>query len=152
MSVSRKLRFSMAVVLLVACSSDNVSGPLGSFKYAAATFSCGPADGPAVTLYFAPNPVETVAPGAPFLRVFVPVSVDELTEHWWPISYGKTEAAAWFHSTESTYELATTGYMIVNSVDSDKTIEGSIDLRFPDAGRFKSEFRATWIPRTILCP
>jgi len=142
----------MVVAFAMACRSDSVSAPLRGFMYAAAAFQCGPADGPAVGIYLAPNPVESLEPSAPYVRVYVPVRVDQLTGHLWPISDGNTEAAAWFHPDDSSYELAATGYMIVNSVDSDNTIKGSVDIRFPEAGRIKGGFRATWLLRNTICP
>ena len=150
MSITRMLRLSLVVAFAMACSSDSVSAPLRGFVYAAAVFQCGPADGPAVAIYLAPNPVGSIEPSAPFVRVYVPVQLDQLTGHVWPISTN-TEAAAWFHPNASTYEIAETGYMIVSSVDSESTITGSVDLHFPDAGHIKSEFRATWVPSHTLC-
>jgi hypothetical protein len=151
MSMARMLRLLLVVAFAMACSSDTVSAPLRGFVYSAAAFQCGPADGPAVAIYLAPNPVGSIEPSPPFVRVYVPVQVDQLTSHVWPISSANTEAAAWFHRDGSTYELAETGYMIVTSVESDKTVSGSVDLRFPDSGHIRSVFRATWVPRDLIC-
>jgi len=150
MSITRMLRLSLVFAFAMACSSDTISAPLRGLVYAAATAQCGPADGPAVAIYLTPNPVGSIEPSAPFVRVYVPVQLDQLTAHVWPISTN-TEAAAWFHPDASTYELAETGYMIVNSVDSESTITGSVDLHFPDAGHIRSAFRATWVPSHALC-
>ena len=108
MNMVRALRLSMVVAFAMACRSDSVSAPPRGFMYAAAAFQCGPADGPAVGIYLAPNPVESLEPSAPYVRVYVPVRVDQLTGHLWPISDGNTEAAAWFHPDDSSYELAAT--------------------------------------------
>lgn len=151
MFVARMLSVSMVVAVAMACRSDNVFGPVRGPLYAAATFQCGPTDGPATAIYIAPEPVGSIEPSAPFVRVFVPVAVEELNGHTWPVSDGNSESAAWFHSIDANVEIATTGYINVSSVGSDKTIEGSVHLRFPDAGRVRGEFRAAWIQRTILC-
>jgi len=151
MSITRMLRLSLVVAFAMACSSDTISAPLRGFVYAAAMAQCGPADGPAVAIYLTPNPVGSIEPIAPFVRVYVPVQLDQLTGRMWPIASGNTEAAAWFHPDASTYELAETGYMIVNSVDSESTITGLVDLHFPDAGHIRSQFRATWVPSHALC-
>ena len=92
----------------------------------------------------------SLEPRAPFVRVYVPAAVQQLSQQLWPIS-GNSEAAAWFHSTDANPEIASTGYMIVSSVGSDNTIEGSVHLRFPDAGNIDVGFRATWITGTFLC-
>ena len=39
----------------------------------------------------------------------------------------------------------------VSSVGSDKTVEGSVYLEFPNAGRVSGGFHATWIPGNVLC-
>jgi hypothetical protein len=150
MLLTRMLRLSLVAVFAMACG-DAVSPPLRGLTYAAATFACGPADGPAVAIYLAQSPVGSLEPSTPFVRVYVPVELDQLAGRAWPVFAGKSEAGAWFHPNESTYELAETGYMIVSSVDSDKTIEGSVDLQFPDSGHIKTRFRATWVPTTTLC-
>jgi hypothetical protein len=151
MSVARMLRMAMVVAVTIACNSDTVFGPIRGSLYAAATFQCGPADGPATAIYIKPEPVGSIAPSTPFVRIYVPVAVEQLSDHAWPVSNGNSEATAWFHSTDANLEVATTGYMTVSSVASDKTIEGSVNLWFPDAGRVRGGFRATWIPGTVVC-
>jgi hypothetical protein len=151
MSLTRMLRLSLVVGVAMACSSDTISAPLRGFAYAAAMRDCGPADGPAVAIYLTPNPVGATQPIAPFVRVYVPVQVDQLIGHMWLIGSANADAGAWFHPDTSTYELAETGYMVVNSVDSDSTITGLVDLNFPDAGHIRSTFRATWVTSHVLC-
>jgi hypothetical protein len=150
MSVTRLFRFSLVAAAAMGCSSDATSPKLSAFVYAAAVSTCGPADGPAVAIYLAPNPVGALEPTAPYVRIYVAVVPSELTAHVWPIG-PRTEAAAWFHADGSTSEPAEGGYMIVNSVDSDNTINGSLEIFFPDAGHIKSEFHATWRPNTAMC-
>jgi len=145
------LRLSLVVAFAMACSSDATSPQFRGFVYSAATAQCGPADGPAVAIYLASNPVGSIEPSAPFVRVYVPVQVDQLTAHIWPVAGTNAEAGALFHPDASTYEMAETGYMIVTSVNSDNTVTGSIDIRFPDAGHIKTAFSAKWQPNIILC-
>ncbi len=151
MPVTRMLRLSLVVAFAMACSSDAVSAPFRGFVYSAAAFACGPADGPAVAIYLAPNPVGSIGPSAPFVRVYVAVQVDQLTAHVWPVAGTNAEAGAWFHPDASTYEMAESGYMIVSSVDLQNTITGSVDLRFHDAGHIKTAFSAKWQPSNVLC-
>lgn len=149
MSVTRMLRFSLVAVFAMACGSDAVSAPLRGFMYSAAAAECGPADGPAVAIYLAPSSGGANDLSAPYVRVYVPVSVNQLTGVW-PIATN-TEAAAWFHPSGSTYEFAESGYMFVSSVDSDNTVTGSVDLRFPNSGHINTAFRAKFRPNNMLC-
>jgi hypothetical protein len=145
------LRLSLVVVFATACSSDGVSAPLRVFTYAAAQFQCGPADGPAVAIYLAPMPVGSLEPSTPYVRIYVPVALNHLTGRIWPISDGNSEASAWFRPNGSSSELATSGYMSVSSIDPDNSVSGTVDIRFPDAGRIRSVFRAKWLPQPALC-
>ncbi|MEA2764233.1 MAG: hypothetical protein QOK07_637 [Gemmatimonadaceae bacterium] len=151
MSVSRMLRLSLVPVFAMACGSDTLAPPIRSFVHAAAVAECGPADGPAVAIYLSPNPVESIEPSGPFVRVYVPVQLDQLTGQVWQIVSISSIAGAWFHPNASTSELADTGYLMVTSIGSDNTVTGSIDLRFPTAGHIRSSFQAKWLPRTSVC-
>ena len=151
MTVFRMARITMVVAVTIACQSDGVSPLFRDFVYSAATRQCGPADGPATAIYLAPQPVGSIEPPTPFVRIYVTVAVEQLSGHVWQLSDGSSEGAAWFHSTDASNEIATSGYMTVSSVGSDKTVEGSVYLEFPDAGRVSGGFRATWIPGTVLC-
>ena len=148
MPVTRMLRWPFVLALAIACSSDATSPLFRSFVNAVATAQCGPADGPAVAIFLTPNPVGSVEPSAPFVRIYVAVQVDQLTGRAWSVV---NEAGAWFHRDASNSEPAETGYLLVTSVDSENTITGTVDLSFPDAGHIKSAFRATWIPTHFLC-
>jgi hypothetical protein len=149
MSVIRMLRFSLVAVFAIACSSDSASAPLRGFAYSTVTPQCGPADGPAVAVFLAPSAAGANEAITPYVRVFVPVQVNQLAGVW-PIAKN-SEAGASFHSDASTYEFAESGYMLVNSVDSDNTVTGSVDLQFPNAGHIKTAFRAKLRPNNILC-
>jgi hypothetical protein len=135
----------------MACSSDGVSAPLRGFVYSAAVADCGPADGPAVAIYLAPNPVGSIEPTAPFVRVYVPVQLNQLTGQVWSVEGINAMAAASFHADASTYEAATTGYLSVTSVGSDNTVTGTVLLQFPSGRLIMTEFRAAWLPRNSFC-
>ena len=150
MSVPSLFRFSFVVAVAIACSSDPTSPQLRAFVYSAAAGACAPAGGPAVVVFLAPKPVGELNPSPPYVRVFVPVGAGELTAHAWPIG-SSTEAGAWFQADSSTSEIATSGSMIVSSVGADGSINGSLDLRFPNAGRITSEFHAKWLASNFYC-
>jgi hypothetical protein len=135
----------------MACSSDGVSAPLREFVYSAAVADCGPADGPAVAIYLAPNPVGTIEPTTPFVRVYVPVQLNQLTGQVWPVDGNNAVAAAWFHRDASNYEMATTGYLSVTSVGTDNSVTGTVLLQFPSGGLIRTAFHAVWLPRNSFC-
>jgi hypothetical protein len=41
--------------------------------------------------------------------------------------------------------------MMVAAVGSDRTVQGSVYLEFPNAGRVSGAFAAAWIPGTVIC-
>ena len=143
----------MAVVVAaaIACDSDSVFEPIKHFEYSAATFQCGPTDGPATAIYLT-HDVGSIEPSAPFVRIYIPVAVEELSGRVWQLSEDSPEGAAWFHSSDASSEIAASGYMIVAAVGSDRTVQGSVYLEFPDAGRVSGAFAAGWIQSLVVCP
>ena len=150
MSVFRIARTAVVVVAAVACDSDSVFSPIRHFEYSAATRQCGPADGPATAIYLS-HDVGSTEPSTPFVRIYIPVAVEQLSGDVWQLSVGG-DGAAWFHSTDASSEVAKSGYMIVAAVGSDKTVQGSVYLEFPNAGRVSGAFAAPWIQSTVICP
>lgn len=149
MSVTRMFSCSLVAVFAMACSSDSVSPALSGFAYSSVTPQCGPADGPAVAVFLAPTEGGANGESAPYVRVYVAVQVNQL-KGVWPITTN-SEAGAWFQPDASTGEIAESGYMFVTSIDSDNTVTGSVDLRFPNAGHIKTDFRAKFRPMNMLC-
>lgn len=150
MTVFRVVCFSLMAALVLACSSDGVLGASGRFDHAAASFACGPADGPALAIYLAPDPIASLDPPGAFVRIYVPGTVDQISGRTWPISTN-SDAAAWFHPTAKNYEIATSGYLMLGPASVDKTVDGSVDLEFPSAGHLHVSFHASWIPSNVLC-
>jgi hypothetical protein len=150
MSLIRVMSVSMVVCFSMACAADGISGPPFRFTHAAATFACGPADGPAVAIYLTPDPVTVLEPATPFVRIYVAQPVNALAAGPWILAGSKAEGAAWFQSADGE-EAATIGYMIVSFVSADKTIEGTVDVTFPNAGRIRGGFHAVWVPNAVLC-
>jgi hypothetical protein len=151
MSVPRKFGLSIVVAVAMACSSDRIVTPPRDFVFAAATRTCGPADGPAIAVYLATNPIGSLEPSTPYVRVFVPRPLDQLSGHAFPISGINAESAAWYYASATNPELATEGYILVSSVGADNTIEGSVDLQFSSAGHIKGGFRAELKPQVGIC-
>jgi hypothetical protein len=151
MSIARVMRFSVVAALAVACASDGALSPPKGFNHSAVTFACGPADGPAVAIYLAPDPITSLEPAGTFVRVYVPRSLDQVVGKTWPINAANSEAGAWFHSTVPNPETATGGEVIVDSISPDSTITGSVRLIFPHAGYVSGGFHAVWIPWRSLC-
>ena len=143
-------------VLPAACTSGDIPGPARSLAasglaHAAATRACGPTDGPAVAIYLASAPVESLEPAAPYLRIYVWQPLDRLAGRSWILAGGEPEGSAWLHSSATEYEVAARGAVTVNRVAPDGTVEGSADLTFRSAGRVRGGFRAVWVPQAVLC-
>ena len=141
----------LAALLALACLSDSTLRPPGRFHYAAAARACGPADGPAVGIYLATVPVESLAPPVPYIRIAVWQPVDRLAGGSWLIAAGDTSADAWYYTAPSQFEVATGGHVRVKVVLADTTIEGSVDVTFPGAGRVTGGFRSAWFAGAPLC-
>jgi hypothetical protein len=152
MSLIRLISVSMVIFLSMACGGSGISAPPAGFTHAFATRMCGPADGPAVAIYLTRDPVTSLEPATPYVRIYVWQSADALPGRTWMLAGNKSAGGAWFHSAATNYEIATGGYMIVSSVSSDNTIEGEVTITFPNAGRIRGGFRAVWMPSNVVCP
>lgn len=151
MSLIRLISASMVISFSLACAGDGISAPPIGFTHAVAGPVCGSAGGPAVGIYLARDPISG-APSTPYVRIYLEQSVTAISGRTWTLAGTASDGNAWFQSTPSNNELATGGYMIVNSVGSDNTIEGTVDLTFPNAGHIRGGFRAAWLlPNVELC-
>jgi hypothetical protein len=144
MSVFRVASFSVLVVFAMACSDG--TGPPLLYQHAAAAIACGTADGPAVAIYLSPNPVTSLEPSGPYVRIYIDRAVEEVGGKTWPIS-DTSPAGAWLQKSANNSEMATGGYVVTSSVSADKTVDGTVDLTFPNAGHVHGSFHAPWILR-----
>jgi hypothetical protein len=147
MTVIRWSSLSVLVTFAMACSNGIAAPPIG-FTHAAATLACGPTDGAAVAIYLSPTPVTSPAPSGPFVRIYINKAVEEVGGHAWPVTGNGSAAGAVFQTTSADYEVATGGYVITSSVSADKTIEGTVNVVFPNAGHISGGFHAEWISQT----
>lgn len=136
---------------VVACDYSRISAPPADFEFAAITNSCGPADGPAVTIYLVPEPMESLPAPTPHVRFYVARSIEELEDQRWELSGPDAEGAAWYHPTANEFEIATYGALIVNSVSADLTVRGEVNLVFPSGRHIWGGFTARWFSTNIGC-
>jgi len=141
---------SAVLAFTVACRSDGTPLQPEGLSHAAATRTCGPADGPAVAIYLAPSPVAVIEPAAPYVRVNIWQSVSDIEGGIWDVASG-ADAAAWYGATSTDVEVATDGHVTVSAVGPDTTVRGTVDLTFPSAGRITGSFEAAWISASPLC-
>jgi ABC-type Fe3+-hydroxamate transport system substrate-binding protein len=151
MRVGKLVLIVTAMLLVAGCNSDDALSPPVGFAHAAATRSCGPADGPAVAIYLAPAAIATLEPATPYIRIDVWKAADALVGTWSLSATSAHGAASRFQDSLGSIESATGGTVVVSAVGSDSTITGSVDLQFPSSGRVHGAFSARWISRTFLC-
>jgi hypothetical protein len=144
MPVIRWSSLSVLVVFAMACS-DGIAAPPVGYTHAAATFACGPTDGPAVAIYLSPDPITSPVPSGQYVRIYINKAVEDVGGQAWPIAGSGATAAAFVQASPSGYELATAGYVITSSVSADKTIDGTVNITFPNAGHITGGFHAEWI-------
>jgi hypothetical protein len=139
------------LVFLLACGDDSAPlEPLSELPFAVATPSCGPADGPAVLIYLASTPIESLQPVAPFVQVNIWRSITELgAGSVVPISESISDATAWFRG--SGVERQATGGEVGVTSRTTTALAGSVDLRFADGPAVRGTFTAKWEPRQLLC-
>ncbi|HET9862098.1 MAG TPA: hypothetical protein VFP37_01540 [Steroidobacteraceae bacterium] len=145
----RKLVFVQFVALLMAFSCNGSTGP-DDFPHAVATPLCGPADGPATGLLLARNPIQSLTPDYPYLRVNIWQPVMTLSGKTYEIGDDSGELTAQYYTAPGEFENAVAGSVRISRVGDDRSVRGTLALRFPS--RFASEgFSALWLESLMLC-
>lgn len=148
----RKTILPLVIFLVAACNENSPLEPLTALPHAAATQSCGPADGPATLIYLASTPVELLQPSVPFIQVFVPRRFTESTpgDVFVVGEDFNEEASAWFHRSGVEMQSARRGEVGITALRGNQ-LTGYVDLVFPDGVRMRGSFTASWHSREILC-
>ena len=139
---------SLLIVLVLSLACSVFTGP-ADLPHAVATFQCGPADGPATGITLARQPIPPAGPRFPYVVMMIEEPLSALAGRTFLVGSGGT-AGATYVAGSNAFESASTGRVIISSVDADSTIHGEVSLSF-SSRRVIEAFRADWIPRTMLC-
>lgn len=155
MSAHRWIILAALGVLCTGCVWDLITGPTEVSTQAVATNACGPTDGPGVEILLSARPVTSLDPSPPYVRVAIWHALQGLAGRTSNQgTRGVDDGAGWYHPNDQDFEIATNTDVRIERVEqvaSDTIIEGSVDVEFPSAGRFRGDFRAVWIRRVYLC-
>lgn len=149
--MSRVSRLTIALCLLASCDNETPLEPLSELRFAYATPSCGPTDGPTVLIYLAAQSFELPLPVAPYLEVQIPHASTQLRAgDVFHVSELFTEANAWFHGSGVETRTASSGEVGVTEFSAN-LLSGYVDLEFDGGPKFRGTFMAAWQPRQLLC-
>lgn len=151
MPLIRRAGWLMATALLLACSSDGITGPKAGFGHASVMFACGPADGPATAIYLTPVEYTAGPVAAPSIGIYIDQPLENLAGQTWDLSAASAAGTAWYQSDPGTFVKATAGSLTVSSIGSDKSVEGVVDLSIPGLPRITGSIHAIWIPSGATC-
>jgi hypothetical protein len=141
---------SLAVVASLACASAEMAGPPVGLNHASAVAGCGPADGPAVQIFFTATEVESV-PMTPYVSIYVAEQSAALVGRTLSLAGANAEGVAQFRANADDFEYAESGSLTVNSVGADNSIQGRVDITFPNAAPVRGTFSARWLPNQVFC-
>jgi hypothetical protein len=144
-------RLALAIALLVpACDAGPAEPPPFEFRFASATPECGPADGPAVIISLVRDTMPVLPPGGARVRVYLWHGLDDLRGQSWAVGGESQDGVAdYWDGVRATTPLR--GTVTVTRVLADSTVEGEVALTSEATFSVRSSFRATWIPRALLC-
>lgn len=137
--------FLVTLVLVGGC--DRL-GPKRPLSHSAAMFWCGPADGPATVIVLADDPVQSPEPLYPSVFMMILADVHGLPGR--TLSVTGDSAGATYVMKPGQSQSAVSGTVTITSVDSAKTVTGSVSLRFPSRV-VDMQFTAPWIESLMLC-
>jgi hypothetical protein len=140
----------LAVALLAPASDSGPAEPPSEFPFASATPECGPADGPAVTIYLLRDTMPELPPGGARVRLYLWHGLDDLRGRSWAVGGDSQDGFADYRDGTGTM-TPLRGTVTVTRVLADSTVEGEVALVSEGTFSVGGGFRATWIPRTLLC-
>jgi hypothetical protein len=143
--------FSMALVVSLACASAEMAGPPVGFTHAAAMAACGPADEAAIQIFFTSTELTSGQPPTPYITIYIQEQATALVGRTLNLAGANAEGSAWFRANDTDSEGAESGSLTVNSVGADNTMQGRVDITFPNAAPLRGGFSAKWIPTQIFC-
>ena len=88
-------------------------------------------------------------PTFPYVAIMIEEPLSALAGRTFLVGSGGTAGATYIAGPNS-YESASTGRVVIGSVDADSTIHGSVNLSF-NSRRVLDMFHADWIHRGMLC-
>ena len=147
--------FASLGLVLLGCGPESHLAPFPNpppgYEYAYATRDCAPWDGPAVTLYFAGSPSDSIPMGVPHLRVSIWKSPAELANRTvrWPADL--QGGAALRCAAADSCEPANGGQISFGGTRPDSSVEGVLLLRWVGGDSVRGSFRAAWRSRRIMC-
>ena len=145
----RRIAGVIGAIVLLACSGAATAAPVPGYPFAYATNECGPADGPAVTVYLSSRALDSLPPAAGHLALTVWVGRDEALGRTFRSSDQPVLGFATECGPEARCDPAAAWRVTLRGFARD-TLDGSVDLRF--GGRVVAgSFRARWMPRRMLC-
>jgi len=148
--VSRLLSLVLCV-LLPGCAAKKVTAPPTGFEHAVVTAACSPTDGPAIAIYLAGSPIDSLEPAPPYIRLGIWQAEDQILAQDWPVTGAGAAAEAWYYKSASAPEAATAGAIHITDINVDSSVDGSVNLTFPTAGAVSGTYKATWLSRQVAC-
>jgi hypothetical protein len=140
----------LAIALLVSACDAGPAEPPSEFPFASATPECGPADGPAVTIYLLTDTMPTRPPSGAHVRVYVWHGLHDLRGQSWTVGGDSQDGFADYQDgTGAATPLR--GTVTVTRVLADSIVEGEVALTSEGVFSVRGGFRANWIPRALLC-
>jgi hypothetical protein len=145
----RRIAGVLGAITLLACSGDAAAVPVPGYPFAYATTDCGPADGPAVTVYLTARALDSLPPAGGHLALTVWVGRDEALGRTFRSSDQPVRGFAAECGPEARCDPAAAWRVTLRGLARD-TLDGSVDLQL--GGRaVTGSFRARWMPMRMFC-
>ena len=152
MSAVSRGAIAILTCCLVACS-DRPPPPTGTipgFPGAVAQLECGPADGPATTLYLTREAADTAWGALPRVQATVYDSPGRVTGRVLTLDGRETGSALWCRGERDCVPAERATLKFESPFPAD-TVRGWVDLRFPGLPPVRGRFAAEWRETEMLC-
>jgi hypothetical protein len=144
-----RLAAVFAAFALLSCGGDAPPGPVPGYPFAYATNECGPADGPAMTLYLSERALDSLPPVGGHLAVMIWVGRDEAAGRTFRSSDQPVRGVTLNCGSPTRCEPVTAWQVSLRGFARD-TLDGSVDLRLGQRV-VAGGFRARWMTKRQYC-
>lgn len=152
MSAFRPVTAFLLASCLGACRDRPVppTGAIDGFPEAIAQLECGPADGPATTLYLTREAADTAWTALPRVQATVYDSPERVTGRVLTLDGRETGSALWCRGERDCVPAERATLEFESPLPAD-TARGWVDLRFPGLPPVRGRFAAEWRETQMLC-
>jgi hypothetical protein len=144
-------RLSLLLSVTLAACGGPLTGLRGDLRYASATNSCAPTDGPAVSITLSSTPVGSGRVDRPYLTLSIWTGLGDLPGKTFSFAAASPDGFGAYFGEDTTKTETVTGTVHIDRIARDSSITATLNIRLADGSRIVRTFIAPWQATRMLC-